>query len=131
MKDFTLFKIITQVFKQYFKKFFNKPYDNYASVTLENCDYIIQYTENINEDYKTALKNAGVKNPKPLPLANKTVGKKSDINEYYTEEIQSLALFVFGPFLEKYNYNIPSNWKFKNIFFFSFSVCNWGVFKKA
>ena len=105
-------------FQQYFKKFFNKPYDNYASVTLENCDYIIRY-ENINEDYKTALKNAGIKNPKPLPIANKTAGKKQDLNEYYTEDIQSLALFVFGPFLEKYNYDIPNNWKFKNIPFSS------------
>ena len=65
------------------------------------------------------MKNAGIKNPKSLPLANKTVGKKQDLNEYYTEEIQSLALFVFGPFLEKYNYDIPNNWKFKNIPFSS------------
>ena len=43
----------------------------------------------------SAIKKAGIKNPKALPIANKTSGKKKDLSEYYTKEIQSLALFVF------------------------------------
>ena len=54
-------------FQEYFKKFFNVPFDNYASITLDNCDFIIRY-ENITEDYKIALLKAGVKNPKDLPI---------------------------------------------------------------
>ena len=96
-------------FQEYFTKFFKKPFDTFGSTSLDKCDYIIRY-ENITQDYKTALKKAGIKNPKALPIANKTSGKKKDLSEYYTKEIQSLALFVFGPFLKKYQYKIPKNW---------------------
>jgi hypothetical protein len=96
-------------FQEYFIKFFNKPYDNQASLTLDKCDYVIRY-ENITNDYKTALIKAGIENPKNLPVANKTVGKKKDLSEYYTKDVQSLALFIFGPFLKKYSYQFPKDW---------------------
>tara|TARA_Y100000588_G_C14135918_1_gene873776 strand:+ start:352 stop:1143 length:792 start_codon:yes stop_codon:yes gene_type:complete len=96
-------------FQQYFKKFYQKPYDNLSSLTIDNCDYVIRY-ENIKENYLTALKKAGITNPRPLPVANKTAGKKKDILKYYTEEIKEQAIFVFGPFLEKYNYSFPEKW---------------------
>ncbi len=96
-------------FQQYFNKFFDKPYDNLASLTLDNCDYVIRYN-NIREDYLTALKKAGVLNPRPLPVANKTVGKKQDMSIYYTQDIKEKAISVFGPFLEKYNYPFPEKW---------------------
>lgn len=112
-------------FQEYFKKFFNKPFDNFARLTIDNCDYVIRY-ENISEEYKTALVKAGIKNPKELPVANKTSGKKEDLNEYYTEDIQNLALFVFGPFLEKYEYDIPRNWKFQKIPFSAYFLFHVG-----
>ena len=96
-------------FQQYFKEFFKKPYDNLAGLTIDNCNYVIRY-ENIAEDYIAALKKAGIKNPRKLPFANKTSGKKEDALEYYTDEIKDLAIFVFGPFLEKYNYSFPPSW---------------------
>jgi len=112
-------------FQEYFKKFFNKPFDNFSRLTIDNCDYVIRY-ENISEEYKTALVKAGIKNPKELPVANKTSGKKEDLNEYYTEDIQNLALFVFGPFLEKYEYDIPRNWKFQKIPFSAYFLFHVG-----
>ena len=97
-------------FQQYFDKFFDRPYDNLASMTTEHCDYVIRY-ENIAEDYLCAMKKAGVKNPRPLPVANKTAGKKEDFFEYYTNDIREKAIFVFAPFLEKYSYSFPPHWK--------------------
>jgi len=96
-------------FQQYFKKFHQKPYDNLSSLTIENCDFIIKY-ETIAEDYLLALKKAGISNPKPLPFANKTAGKKSDILSYYTKDIKEISIAVFGPFLEKHNYSLPKEW---------------------
>ena len=96
-------------FQEYFLKFHTKPYDNLSSITLDNCDFVIRY-ENITEDYLIALKQAGVKRPRALPVANKTIGKKKELSEYYTEEIKQQAISVFGPFLEKYNYSFPENW---------------------
>ncbi len=96
-------------FQDYFKKYFNAPYDNLASLTLESCDFIIRY-EKIEKDYITALQKAGIKNPKKLPVANKTEGKNQNLSEYYTKEIKNQAISVFGPFLKKYNYDFPENW---------------------
>ena len=57
-----------------------------------------------------ALKKVGVSNPKPLPVANKTVGKNNDLSTYYTNDIKEISIAVFGPFLEKYNYSFPEEW---------------------
>ena len=75
-----------------------------ASLTIDNCDYVIRY-ENIENDYIEALKKAGIKNPRPLPVANKTVGKKTEILSYYTDEIKDQAIYIFGPFLKNTNIN--------------------------
>ena len=101
-------------FQEYFLKFYTQPFDNFARLTFDKCNYIIRY-ENISHDYKEALKRAGVKDPKPLPMANKTSGKKQDLEEYYTKDIQRRALFIFGPFLKKYNYTFPKRWQNKQI----------------
>lgn len=96
-------------FQQYFKKFYRQPYDNLASLTISDCDYIIRY-ENLAQDYSTALKKVGIKNAPKLPLANKTKGKNKNIQAYYTNDIKQRAVFVFGPFMQKYNYCFPQKW---------------------
>jgi len=96
-------------FQQYFLRFFTKPYDNLSSMTLDNCNFVIRY-ENISEDYLLALKRAGVETPRPLPVANKTTGKKQDILDYYTDDIKEKSIAVFGPFMGKYNYSFPVEW---------------------
>ena len=96
-------------FQQYFVRYFNKPYDNLVSLTIDSCDYIIRY-ENIENDYVEALKKAGVNEPRKLPVANKTVGKKNDMLSYYTDEIKDQAIYVFAPFFKKYNYHFPQKW---------------------
>ena len=96
-------------FQQYFKKFHQKPYDNLSSLTIDNCDFVIKY-ETIAEDYLLALKKLGVRNPKQLPVTNKTAGKNNDLLGYYTSDIKEISIAVFGPFLEKYNYSFPEEW---------------------
>lgn len=111
-KDRLIFNFIHDeqaTFQQYFCRFFHKPYDNLTSLTLKHCDYVIKY-ENIAEDYLTALKQAGIKKVRPLPVENKTVGKTLDITEYYTDDIKDRAIFVFGPFLKKHNMSFPKEW---------------------
>ena len=101
-------------FQQYFKKFHQKPYDNLSSLTIDNCDFVIRY-ETFSEDYLLALKKAGISNPKPLPVVNKTVGKNKEILAYYTDDIKDRAISIFGPFLEKYDYSFPEEWGGVNI----------------
>ncbi|MDC0204601.1 hypothetical protein OAJ65_02270 [Flavobacteriales bacterium] len=96
-------------FQEYFLKFYTKPYDNLASITLDNCDFIIQYN-NIENDYILALEKAGINNPSPLPVANKTAGKEKELSFYYSNEVRGRAISVFGPFMQKYGYKFPDNW---------------------
>ena len=96
-------------FQEYFIKFYHKPYDNTSSVTIDKCDYVIRY-ENIANDYITALEKAGVLNPTPLLIANKTQGKRKNLSDYYTDEIKERATYIFGPFLNKYDYRFPEEW---------------------
>jgi len=96
-------------FQEYFLKFYTKPYDNLFSITLDNCDFIIQY-KNIANDYILALEKAGINNPSPLPVANKTAGKEKELLFYYSNEVRDRAILVFGPFMQKYGYKFPDNW---------------------
>ena len=96
-------------FERFFLKFYNRPYENFAALTTQYSDYIIRY-ENLEKDYIEALKSAGVKSPKPLPILNKTRGKVQDITHYYTEKVKQRATYVFGPFFKKYDYKFPDNW---------------------
>ena len=96
-------------FQQYFNKFFNIPYDNLAALTVEHCNHVIRY-ENLNNDYLSTLKKVGIKNPRTLPVANKTTGKKNDLSAYYTKDIKEKAIFIFGPFIKKYNNSFPQEW---------------------
>jgi hypothetical protein len=108
-KAFNFIQDNKATFEEYFIEFFQKPYDNLVSLTIDSFDYIIRY-ENISDNYMAALKKGGVLNIRPLPIANKTEGKKKDIFEYYTDNIKARTIFVFGPFLEKYGYSFPEGW---------------------
>ena len=108
-EEFNFINTKNATFQEYFKAFFTKPYDSLASLTIGFCSHVIRY-ENIAEDYLRVLKEIGVKNPRPLPVANKTAKKRKDLSLYYTDQIKEEAVFVFGPFLEKYNYSFPEAW---------------------
>ncbi len=106
---FNFIKKNSPTFQQYFLKFYNKPYDNYSSVTLDKCDFIIKY-ENLDQDYFQALHKIGIKDPSKLEVVNKTAGKKGGVELYYTEDIKKRAISVFGPFMLKYGYEFPQDW---------------------
>lgn len=125
-------------FQQYFLKYYKKPYDNLYSRTLDNCDFVIRY-ENISKDYVLALREAGINNPSPLPVMNKTTGKKEDLVFYYSEDIRKKAIAVFGPYMQKYNYHFPNQWgtisvplasKLKFKIFSVMRIINEQIFKK-
>jgi len=118
-------------FQEYFLKFYTNPYDNLFRITLDNCDFIIQY-ENIAKDYILALEKAGINNPNPLPVVNKTVGKEKDLSFYYSNEVRDRAISVFGPFMQKYNFDFPINWENVNIPLISIIRFNvFGIIRKV
>ena len=98
-------------FQEYFLKYYKVPYDRWSRLDHEKFDYIIRY-ENIQSDFRTVLQKLNIEPVRDLPTLNKTEGKQ-DYTNYYTPEIQKRAVFVFGPFMDKWGYSFPGDWNVK------------------
>lgn len=97
-------------FGQYLMRFYKKPFDNMNAAYFHKMDYIIHF-ERIAEDFSYVIeKNIGLPLKRALPIVNKTEGKESFLDYYGSEEVIKHALDVFGPFMLKWGYQIPSTW---------------------
>ena len=105
-------------FQDFFLKFYNTPYDNLASLAVDDCNYVIRY-ENIIEDYKNLLTLLKVKNIEPLPVQNKSSSKKKNLKDYYTKDIINRSVMVFGPFFKKHKYEFPNYFNDPKVSIFS------------
>lgn len=95
-------------FAVFFKKYYKFPYDNWSCLAHKQFDFVIRF-ENLQNDFLQVLQLIGIEPKRDLPLINKTGGKKEFIS-YYTPEIQDQAKRVFGPFMSKWGYDLPSEW---------------------
>jgi len=98
-------------FQEYFLKYYKVPYDKWSRLDHEKFSYIIRY-ENIQNDFRTVLLKLNIEPVRDLPTLNKTEGKE-DYTNYYTPDIQKRAVFVFGPFMDKWGYSFPDDWHVK------------------
>jgi hypothetical protein len=96
-------------FEKFFLKFYKFPYNNWASMGRRHYDYVIRF-ENIQEDFSTALQRIGVEPKQPLPVRNATTKRKRDFASYYTPTAIRRARWVFGPFMEQWGYEFPTEW---------------------
>ena len=98
-------------FQDYFLKYFRLPYDNWSLLAHKQFDFIIRF-ENIRTDFNTALKKINIEPVRELPQVNKTA-EKEDFLQFYTPQIRQRAIFVFGPFMQKWGYEFPNTWHTK------------------
>ena len=104
-------KIKDLSFEEYFRKYHKLPYDNWSNVAHDKFNYIIKF-EDIQTGFAEALNELGLNQIRELPQKNKTSQKDSFI-KYYTPEIREHAIFIFGPFMEKWGYKFPEDWNVK------------------
>jgi sulfotransferase famil protein len=120
-KEIRLYKEIQEknmCFQDYFKKYFKLPYDNWSAVAHKDFDFIIRF-ENLTSDFNFALKKLKIESVRQLPQINKTSAKE-DYIKYYTPEIREKVVFVFQPFMKKWNYDFPAEWNVKRNNHYSF-----------
>lgn len=79
MFKFTQNKI--HLFGDFLKRFYRQVYTSNTDINSPYCDFIIRY-ENLNDDFTLLLQKIGVKQKSPLPMCNKTVGKK-EYHKYF------------------------------------------------
>lgn len=96
-------------FQKFFTRFYRVPFDDWTALNYNHFDIVIRF-ENINDDFKLALNELGIEPVRALPLVNKTSERDSDFWTYYTPDIRNHARWVFGPYLERWNYEFPAEW---------------------
>lgn len=96
-------------FPAYFRRFYRLPYDNWSSLSHHRMDHVLRF-ERLAEDFAELLRRLGIEPVRPLPVVNRT-GQKSDFLSYYTPDIRRRAQCIFGPFLKRWGYELPAEWK--------------------
>jgi len=95
-------------FASYLRRFYRRPYDNDTIVYHKHMDHIIRF-EHLQEDFSAALGHIGLEQVRPLPLVNQTTRRGSYL-EQYPADLWPHAAKVFGPFMRKWGYELPSAW---------------------
>lgn len=93
-------------FKEYFKRFYFLPYDNSSRLDHHQFDYVYRF-ENIREDFTKTLEKIDIEQIRPLPVRNKTRKKGRNISQLFTPDVRHRAVYIFSPFMQKWNYSFP------------------------
>jgi hypothetical protein len=108
-RDLDRFKFIKQTnatFAEYFERF---PYDNWSRLAHRNFDLVSRF-ENLQADFSKMLEIAGVKQLRDLPQKNDTGMRDKRYLEQFTDATIPRARRVFGPFMDRWGYELPSEW---------------------
>jgi hypothetical protein len=95
-------------YARYLRRFYRRPFDNTTLIAHHRFDHIIRF-EHLQRDFGRALELLGLEQVRPLPVVNKTSQRGSHL-DYYPPEIRPHAARVFGPFMRKWRYPLPSDW---------------------
>jgi hypothetical protein len=95
-------------FADYLRRFYRRPYDNDTIVYHGHMDHIIRF-ESVQEDFGVALQRLGLEQLRPLPAVNQTARSGSYL-ERYPPDLWPYAAKIFGPFMRKWGYALPSAW---------------------
>ena len=96
-------------FTEFFLHYYHLPYDDWSCLDHHRLDHVI-YFENLSADFEAALRKLGLEPVRPLPVVNKTGGRKKEFWSYYEPEAQRRAQWVFGPYFRRWGYEFPAEW---------------------
>jgi hypothetical protein len=106
------FRFISQEeggFFEYLHRFHRLPYDNWSSLAHHKFDYVIRF-EQLQQGFARVLELLGIDQKRPLPAINVTDERRQDFYRYYTPDIREQAVWIFGPFMERWGYEFPAEW---------------------
>jgi hypothetical protein len=96
-------------FADYFMRYHWLPYDRWSSLSHDRMDFIIRF-ENLADDFAEALRLMGIEPRRPLPQVNTTAARSRHFTDYYPPRTWKRARRVFGPFMERWGYELPREW---------------------
>jgi len=96
-------------FVQFFQRFYRRTYGGFIDISRDQIDQVIRF-EDLQEGFSKVLCRLGLDQIRALPVTNKTSGRDTNWESYYTPEIIELAQRVFGPFMQRWGYAYPTTW---------------------
>jgi len=97
-------------FASYFMRYYVLPYDRWASLSHKRFDYVIRF-EHLADDFDQVLRRIGIEPKRRLPAVNTTAQRARDYASYYPPHTWARARRVFGPYMERWGYAFPPEWK--------------------
>jgi hypothetical protein len=95
-------------FARYIRRFYRRPFDNDTLIYHKRMDEVIRF-EHLQEDFSRTLSRLGLEQVRPVPLVNKT-SERGTYLDYYPESLRGYAARIFGPFMFKWDYELPAEW---------------------
>ena len=78
-------------------------------VSADYLDFVLRF-ERLDKDFSAALERIGMKMIRPLPVMNKTKGRASDWESYYSQAMIPRLISDYGPFMRRWGYDFPVAW---------------------
>jgi len=96
-------------FEAYFQRYQDRPYTGPIDLSEDRLDFVLRFEE-LQEGFSEVLRRLGLKQVRPVPLMNKTQGRRPEWQSYYTTSLHDQAIRNFGPFMRKWGYEFPPDW---------------------
>ncbi len=96
-------------FEEFLLRWYVVPYDTWTSLDHARLDHVMRY-ESLASDFGEVLHRVGIQPVRPLPARNVTPNKGSDFASYYTPRAIRRARWIFGPYMQEWNYEFPDGW---------------------
>ena len=99
-------------FEAFFKRYYRFPYDNWLSTCVDHCDFVMRF-ENLQKDFETVVSHldAGPYIPPSHRGKTNSRDRTKAAAEYYSPEIRQRAIRVFGTYMKRFDYPLPSGWE--------------------
>ncbi len=99
-------------FRKYYKAQYLKlrvPYFSTYDWPGRQISYIVRF-ERLNEDFESVVRAFGLQPKRPLPIENKTQHRGNDCYQYYPRDLYTRVVSIFGPYMKKWDYEVPESW---------------------
>jgi hypothetical protein len=96
-------------FERFLKRWYLVPYDTWTTLDHARMTRVLRF-ESLATDFADTMRALGITPVRDLPVANVTPGKDPDWRGYYTPGAIRRAAWVFGPYMERWNYAFPAEW---------------------
>jgi hypothetical protein len=96
-------------FSDYFIQYHQHTFSSIIDFSAPGLSYVIRF-EHLQEDFAEVLRRLRIEQVRPIPVTNKTPRRNDEWQEYYTERLIPQAKRVFGPFMDRWGYQMPVSW---------------------